>query len=358
MKNELLVYLAILGGLFLAGVVIHGAWQARRAGPKVAAGEGEEGRQAPRDPQEPTFDDGRADAIRQQDAPGVPERAEPVLHVPRKAEPRLDPLIDALAAIQLEGVVSGDALLAHLPPSRRVGSKPMGVEGLNAGSGQWESIQPGARYSQLQIGVQMANRHGPINEIEFSEFAHKVQALADSVGGMADVPDMLDVVHRGRELDAFSSAHDVHLAIHLRAKSAAWSLGYIQQHASRHGFVAGVLPGRMVLPSQEEGAPPVLSLTFDAQAALAEEPSQQAVRDVTLSFDVPQTDPQAEPFAAWQASAIALSMGMDAAIVDDVGQPLSEASFYAIGGELGQVYQALAARDLAAGSHAARRLFS
>jgi hypothetical protein len=49
---------------------------------------------------------------------------------------------------------------------------------------------------------------------------------------------------------------------------------------------------------------------------------------------------------------------MDAAIVDDNGRPLSPEGFTAIGGELEQLYGQLAARDLAAGSPAARRLFS
>jgi hypothetical protein len=119
-----------------------------------------------------------------------------------------------------------------------------------------------------------------------------------------------------------------------------------------------VVPGRLVLPSAEEGAPPVLTLTFDSQAAFADDPNRAAVRDVMLSFDVPQTDPKAEPFVAWQASAQALSLGMDAAIVDDNGRPLSAEGFASIGGELGQLYAALAERDLAAGSPAARRLFS
>jgi hypothetical protein len=102
----------------------------------------------------------------------------------------------------------------------------------------------------------------------------------------------------------------------------------------------------------------VLTLTFDSQAAFADDPNRAAVRDVTLSFDVPQTDPKADPFVAWQASSQALSLGMDAAIVDDRGQPLSPEGFSAIGGELGQLYEKLAGRDLAAGSPAARRLFS
>jgi len=49
---------------------------------------------------------------------------------------------------------------------------------------------------------------------------------------------------------------------------------------------------------------------------------------------------------------------MDAAIVDDHGRPLSPEGFAAIGGELKQLYEKLEANDLAAGSPAARRLFS
>jgi len=278
--------------------------------------------------------------------------------VARKPTVRLDALIDAIAPVTLDAPISGEMVLAHLPPTRRAGSKSFFIEGLNAETGEWESATPGQRYGEFQAGVQLANRTGALNEIEYSEFVQKVETFAEAVGAMADFPDMLDVVARARELDAFAGDHDAQLAVHLRARSAAWSVGYIHQHAARHGFVPGVVPGRLVLPSNEEGAPPVLTLTFDSQAALADNPNQAAVRDVTLSFDVPQTDPQAEPFVAWQASAQALSLGMDAAIVDDQGQPLSLQGFAAIGNELGQLYQKLESRDLAAGSAAARRLFS
>ena len=221
-----------------------------------------------------------------------------------------------------------------------------------------EAPLAGQHYSELQAGVQLANRTGALNEIEYSEFVQKIEPFAEAIGAMADFPDMLDAAGRARELDAFASQCDAQLAVHLQARSAAWSVGYIHQHAARHGFVPGVLPGRLVLPSTEEGAPPVLTLTFDSQAALADDPNRAAVRDVTLSFDVPQTDPVADPFVAWQASAQALSLGMDAVIVDDNGQPLSPAGFAAIGNELSQLYHTLSERDLAAGSAAARRLFS
>jgi hypothetical protein len=79
---------------------------------------------------------------------------------------------------------------------------------------------------------------------------------------------------------------------------------------------------------------------------------------VTLSFDVPQTDPAAEPFAAWYSRASALAAAMDAVIVDDRGQALGPPAFASIDIELKRLYDALAERDLAAGSPAARRLFS
>lgn len=353
--------LAVLAALVLAGVVAQGAWSARKAKPRRA-------------------DLPKAEAARTEPtmhaAPAEPAGAlgEHWAAASRKPSARLDPLIDAIAPILLEAPVSGELALMHLPPSRRAGTKPFLIEGMNAETADWELPQTGQRYSEFQAGVQMANRSGALNEIEFSEFVQKLQAFADSVGGLVEVPDMLDVVARARELDAFASGHDAQLAIVLRANGAAWSVGYIQQMAGRRGFVPGVLPGRLVLPAADlrpdgidpsgkavlaqEIAPPVLVLTFDAHAALAEDPNISSVREVTLSLDVPQTAESAEPFPAWHDAARNLAADMDASTVDDRGQTITLHAFAGIGNDLGNLYRALESRDLAAGSQAARRLFS
>jgi hypothetical protein len=349
--STLTVALASLGGVVLAGVIAHGAWQARRAGPKraSAAERAEPSASAPSDRD-------AADALA---AAASDDTNSPATRRLSKRLPlHLDALIDAIAPLTVDAPIAGDVVLAHLPSKRHVGSKLTIVEGLDSETGQWEVPAAGRRYGELQAGVQLASRTGALNEIEYSEFVQRMQALADAIGASLDPPDMLDVMARARELDAFASQHDAQLAVHLHARGAAWSVGYIQQHARRHGFVAGVVPGRLVYPSSEEGAPPVLTLTFDSQAALADEPDRASVRDVTLAFDVPQTDPSVEPFKAWQAASQALAVGMDADVVDDDQRPLSTPGFEAIGGELGTLYGALAARDLAAGTASARRLFS
>ncbi len=287
----------------------------------------------------------------------VMESATSELPQPEK-RPALDALIDVIAAVEIDTPIFGDAALSALPATRRVGSKLFSVEGLNTESGLWEQPRHGQRYSAFQSGVQLANRTGPLNEIEFSEFVTKTQAFADAINGAPEFPDMLEQVARARELDSFASAHDAQLSFTLKATKAAWSPGYVQQNAARLGFIAGVLPGRMVVPAPTTGLPPILGLTFDSQAAMSEDPTQSAIYELTLSLDVPQVDRKEEPYARMIQTAYELARVRDGAISDDNGQPLSETAIGAIARDLLALYDTLDARDLSAGSPQARRLFS
>ena len=71
----------------------------------------------------------------------------------RRPSPRLDALIDAIATIRVDAPLAGDTVAAHLPTTRRAGSKPFFVEGLNTETGEWEDIVPSAQYVELQAGV-------------------------------------------------------------------------------------------------------------------------------------------------------------------------------------------------------------
>lgn len=287
----------------------------------------------------------------------VMEAATADLPQPEK-RPALDALIDVIAAVEIDSPISGEAALSAMPTTRRVGSKLFNLEGLNTETGLWEHPRNGQRYSAFQSGVQLANRTGPLNEIEFSEFVTKTQAFADAINAAPEFPDMLEEVARARELDNFASAHDAQLSFTLKATKAAWSPGYVHQNAARLGFIAGVLPGRMVVPAPVAGLPPILGLTFDSQAAMSEDPTQSAIYELNLSLDVPQVDRKEEPYARMIQTAYELARVMDGAISDDNGQPLSETAIGAIARDLLALYDTLDARDLSAGSPQARRLFS
>jgi hypothetical protein len=350
--SSLQLGLAILGGIVLLAVVVYNAWQTRRHAPRTAR----ERADLPATPSSERIDpslDGEQPA-------GDSTAADPSLgHLPLpERKPALDALIDSLVPLNLEHPVSGDAVLAALPPTRRVGSKPFAVEGLHADTGQWEAPRAGQRYSALQVGLQLANRAGAMNQIEFSEFVAKIQALADALSAMPDFPDMMAEVARARELDHFATGHDAQLAFTLRARRAAWSPGYLAQQASAQGFVAGALPGRMVLPSAQAHAAPLLTLSFDPQAAMAEDPEQSALRTASLALEVTHVPRSEDAFARLRHAAFALAQSMEGAVTDERGEPLGEAGLDMIADDLQRLYDALDSRDLAAGSPQARRLFS
>jgi len=279
--------------------------------------------------------------------------------MPVKPSTRLDPLIDVIVSVQPDQPISGDAALAHWPSSRRAGTKPLHIEGLNLDTLVWEQPERGQTYGEFQAGVQMVNRSGPLNNIQYSEFVQKIQAFADAIGAAADFPDMLEVVAHAREIDAFASPLDAQLMVRLKARSTPWSLGFVQQCAARHGFVKGALPGRMEWPGDEPGAPPVLVLSVDSQMALTAEDGQDVVlREVNLSLDVPQTAEDQDPFPNWHRLASLLSKDMEAVVVDDNDQLVTLHAFDVIGKDLKGLYRSLAEREMPAGSPVARRVFS
>ncbi|MDB5931716.1 MAG: ZipA, C-terminal FtsZ-binding region [Polaromonas sp.] len=349
--------------MVLAAVVAHGAWTARKNLPKQAttkAGGAKPdnspaqglppGHQASQDAElperhEPSFDTDSGLAMLEQ------------LATPEK-KPALDILIDAIAPVTVPVPLPGEAVLAAMPGTRRVGSKPFGIEGLNLSSNEWEFPVAGQRYSAFQCGVQLANRTGALSQIEYSEFVMKSQAFTDAIGGEVEFAEMQGEVARARELDQFAGVHDAQLRFILRAVKTAWSPGYVQQCAASQGFVPGAIPGRMMLPSSESGHGPILVLGFDPQAAMAEDPDLTALHEVSLSLDVPQVLRSEKPFARMCEIAIEMATSMDGVIIDDDAIVVRPEAMEAIHADLERLYDQLDARELAAGSVLGRRLFS
>lgn len=338
--------LLVLGVVLLLAMAAYSTWLARKNKPRQA------------EPNEP----GLVDSLEARIEPHLidhPLAGDTFASSPApEKKPALDPLIDAVAPIALEAPVSGEAVLAALPSTRRVGSKPFFVEGFNVPVQRWEPPSAGQHYSQLQAGVQLANRSGALNDIEFSEFVMKTQNFCDAINGTPDLPAMRSEVNRARELDQFASAHDAQLVLMVQARRAAWSPSYIQQTAARLGFVMGSMAGRLVIPASSNGLPPVVSLNFDTLTALADDPTQSALRQITLGLDVAQVDRTERPFERLCELAGALALEMDGVVTDDQGATVSTEGMAVIASELEQLYDLLAQRELAAGSPLARRLFS
>jgi hypothetical protein len=354
--TTLQIGLALMGGVVVLAVLLYNRWSTQRnlprrsqGGPELEPGLNGVPFEDPLPQQgrvEPSMDDFETLVPHGQTGASLALRSQ------------LDPLIDVLVTLVPDHPVAGEAVLAAMPRSRRIGSKPFAVEAYHADSASWELPRPGRQYQSLQAGVQLANRAGALNEIEFSEFVNKTQLLADQLAVHVDFPDMMAEVARARELDQFASEHDAQMSFKIRATRAAWSPGYIVQQAERAGFLPGAIPGRMVLPAQDTTSGPLAVLQFEIRAALAEDPNQSALLEFDLLFDVSKSLRSENPYARLREAAHALETVMEGRLTDERGVPLDAQVLDQVGTELEALYDQLDSRDLAAGSPLARRLFS
>ncbi|MFS8976664.1 cell division protein ZipA C-terminal FtsZ-binding domain-containing protein [Cupriavidus necator] len=272
----------------------------------------------------------------------------------------IDPLIDCIVPLHLERKASGDRILPLTGRLRRAGTKQVHIEGLRAEANAWEPVTAGHQYEDLQVGAQLANRGGPLNALEFSEFITAVESLAESLDASADLPDMTETVANARELDAFAAGCDVQLGVNVISDGAPWSAAYVQNVATQDGLVLSRDGTRFIrYQANAEGVQrPLFTLQFGDTNFLRDDLTVKAGRQITLLLDVPLADQGAKPFKTVCEYGHTLAQRMGAQLVDDNMRPLTETSFVAIYNQLETLYNKLEARGMPAGSPVALRLFS
>jgi hypothetical protein len=381
------------GGVFIVGVFSYNKWQEYKARKSVerafssdhddvlmrsgGGGTADDAAIAPLMRQEPRFD---ADDERAEIADSVADSAaaaasasvsasfsagdgegdtEPSFHVEPVAGPAptaaaeqatqlVDPLIDCLLPMALEAPVRGDKILPVLQTLRLVGNKPVHYIGLHV-NGDWEPIVHGGVYTKLQGGVQLASRSTALNELEYSELVTRLRVVADEIGAEPEIPDMIEVMAEAKTLHRFVAGHDAQLGVNLHSNGAPWAIATLLGALEKQGF--DVRPdGRFVMPDGDGG----FLFSLSTNVTLAEETTAR----LTLLLDVPCVAPHRDGFGAMVACARSLVGRLDATIVDDGNQALSDVALAEIAGQVQEFYQEMEAADIPAGSARALRLFS
>jgi hypothetical protein len=264
------------------------------------------------------------------------------------AENLVDPLIDCLIPLNIEGALRGEKILPALLKLRRVGNKPVHFVGL-AVNGDWEPIVHGGVYTKLQAGVQLATRGTALNELEYSEMVTRLRAVGDEIQAEPEVPDMIEVMSEAKNLHRFVAGHDAQLGVNLASKGAPWAMSTLIGALENQGFDVGP-SGRFAMPDGEGGVLFTLSTNVNLGA--------DTTSRLTLLLDVPCVAPAKDGFGKMVACAKSLETRLDAAIVDDFDPPLSDQALDEIAGQVGEFYQEMEAADIPAGSTRALRLFS
>ncbi|SDV47486.1 cell division protein ZipA C-terminal FtsZ-binding domain-containing protein [Chitinasiproducens palmae] len=303
------------------------------------------------------------DAARHPAYPAEPQlSAQPPVEPPPPAPPSLDAdvaiidrRIDCVVPLALSGAVAGERVAPLALRLRRAGNKQVHIEG-RADDGHWEAPRAGRHYDHLRAAVQLANRAGALNELEFSEFVHGVNQLADAIDAVPSFPDMLEIVGMGRELDAFAAQCDAQLSVNVVSDGAPWSANYVQVVATQDGLLLARDGLRFVKLDAKQI--PVFMLAFGDTNFVRDDLTYKGGDMITLLLDVPAADEDILPFRLMCDYARSLSQRIGGHLVDDQRRTLSQETLQNIEEQLLKIYGRLEAAGIPAGSAAARRLFS
>lgn len=279
------------------------------------------------------------------DTAAVPAPARPA--IPARRSP-LDAVIDCIVPLGLDAPLRGEKVNAAFQQLHLIGGKPVRVVGLNE-AGEWEAVAVGGIYSALQVGVQLATRSGALSELEFSELASRLDQLADEIGASAELPDMAETIAKARSLHQQVQEFDAQLSINVRSNGAPWMVATLKPALQRQGMELRP-DGRLVMPDGEGGQ--LFSVSTNVN------PSDDTSRQITLLLPVALVAADRDGFKAMTAFAKSLSSRLSATVVDDEGQPLTDAVLAAIASQVIDFYRAMEQAGIPAGSTRAQRLFA
>ena len=265
-----------------------------------------------------------------------------------------DDLIELAIILNPEENLRAEKILPQLQSLRYTGNKPVRFLGLPEGEDvsakDWQMIVPGVHYQRLKACVQLANRSGALNEIEYSELLMRLRQIADAIGAEPDIPEMAEVMERARQLYQFIADHDAKLGISIRSNGVPWQMVTLKTALEKQGFEARP-DGQFVMKDKENGGILFTLLTNEVSA------SETATR-LTLLMDVPCVAQEKDGFTQMIQCGKALCVRLDGTLIDDGNQLLTDPFLDEIAGQVNDFYKEMEEASVPAGSIRALKLFN
>ena len=290
----------------------------------------------------------------------VPETIEevdegPVCELPRTL---LDPRLEFIVAMELVDPVSTIQILHSQREVLQNVSKPVHWIGYNEPTREWVRLLPDAdmQVRRLRIGLQLANRMGPVSDADLVVFAGAMQALADELMAVADMPS-IRVRDQAVDIDLFSAEVDLEIGINLVSKGTPFSGTKIRALAEAAGMVLG--SDGLFTHYDDEGRTQFCLQNFESTQFSPESIRSMSTHGLTFLLDVPRVDHGERVFMQMTELAKRFAESLQGMLVDDNRHPLGDAQLDHIRREfIGKPQTKLAGYDLPAGSAQALRLFS
>jgi hypothetical protein len=278
------------------------------------------------------------------DVPGGPARAPgPETGQPAEDPPEYVPA-DAEYVVTLipRTPVNAERLIALTSSLRHVGSKSVRIE-IDGGKGRWVPLHSGTMVGCLRCSVLLANRQGPLNAVELSDFSAAMESLAGQIGARFVPPDLNQVLRQARELDAMAARLDTQVDLGVEASApitpqklatVARQVGLYDRGGGRYACLA-------------EGGELLYSLMAGETADL-----------LAFVLDVPRTAEAHDPWRSMVACASSCAQLVGGRVVDSAGRGMSVGMIDNVGLQIQKRYRELENAGLKAGSPLALRVYN
>jgi FtsZ-interacting cell division protein ZipA len=387
--SELQLGLIALGASAVVAVIGYNAWQARRhkqlaerlvAGtsgdvllaPRAAAPAAEDAVDERVEPRlmfdaavagVPLADDAAA-APADGELPSAAGLAEPLLadEAPPPPPPALpsellSPICDYIAALETIEAVPGEEILAIEGEVLRAIGKRVAWVGLAEASNAWELCRPAASYRGLRIGVQLADRRGPLGESQLEDFRGAVQRLAEAIAAVADLPQRRPALENAQRLDRICAGVDIQVGVNVVCDGAPFPGTKIRALAEAAGMVIEA-DGAYVRRDDEKGCLLYTLRPLGDEVFSVDGMRTLSTKGLTFLLDVPCVAGGDRVFNQMVEVARRFAETLHGQLVDDNRRPITEQFLAPIRAQITQYQKTMASHGLPPGGDIALRLFS
>lgn len=323
--SDLQIGLIILGGLLLLLVVCFNWWQDRRIRRSMTD-------RFPEAPVDPLM--AQLDKQRREPSVRIAEQLGKSGQDKNRIAEDIDPMTEAVIDIHFPQPITGQELIQLLRTYLRADTKPVRLLVSTVNGAHHAYPNEDEQYVSMLLVALLANRAGPISEIEWSHLWMAGQNLAQHADGTIDGPEQEEVIARAQQLDQLCATLDAQVSIRLLLpEPTATSL--LHQVAISAGFMEY---GEDLAWLASSGLPR-FTLLFNGKHALKKEATSVDVMDLFL--DLPNSPKDEQAFSRMASVGRDLALRLGASLVDDQHQPLSDHFDQDIDKQLIEMYERL-----------------
>ena len=273
---------------------------------------------------------------------------------------QIDSVINYVTSINATDLITHDKLTELLQQKFDFG-KPVVWFGLNRDSQAWEEItietlHGRGFYSQLKGCLQLADRAGPVSEVNLSKFRDMVEDFASQLNVNAECPDIGQSHTNAIALDKFCADVDVVLGINVVSKDGGAFVGTkIRAMAEASGFK---LESEGMFRFRDENNATLFSLcNYETTPFSPANMRTLTTHGITFLFDVPRVANGEKVFEQMAHLAKLFASTLNGIMVDDNRVPLSDNGLKRSKQQLKNIQAAMSAHNIPAGSDVALKLF-